>query len=96
MTCHQANQKVENFNFMGLFCLKGTLIQPKTEEFHLVTLKGHGKFEEKLTLGFQFSPGKTLLILLKRVRRVKISNFMTFLSKKYIDSIKNCGRSLNL
>ena len=25
-----------------------------------MTLKGHGKFEKKLTLGFQFSPGKIL------------------------------------
>ena len=45
-------------------------------------LKSHGKFEEKLTLGFQFSPGKILAISLKRARRVKISNFMGFFCLK--------------
>ena len=37
-----------------------------------MTLKSHGKFEEKLTLGFQFSPGKILPISLKQAIRVKI------------------------
>ena len=30
MKYHQASQKVEFSNFMEVFCLKGTLIQPKT------------------------------------------------------------------
>ena len=43
-----------------------------------MTLKDHGKFEEKLTLGFQFSPRKILPISLKQARRVENSNFMGF------------------
>ena len=43
-----------------------------------MTLKDHGKFEEKLTIGFQFGPRKILPISLKRARRVKNSNFMGF------------------
>ena len=41
-----------------------------------MTLRGHGKFGEKLPPGFQFNPGKILLISLKQARRVKISKFM--------------------
>ena len=44
-----------------------------------MTLKGQRKFEEKLTLDFQFSPGKIPPISLRRARRVKASNFMRFL-----------------
>ena len=47
-----------------------------------MTLKNHGKFEEKLTLVFQLSPGKILPISLKRAKRVKISNFMGFFCLK--------------
>ena len=43
-----------------------------------MTLKDHEKFEEKLTLGFQFSPRKILPISLKRARRVENSNFIGF------------------
>ena len=40
--------KGQNFKFGNFFFLKGTLVQPKsmTQEFHLVTLKCHGKFGE--------------------------------------------------
>ena len=50
-------------NFMGLFCLKGVLVQAKTvQEFHVLTLKGYEKFWGKLTFGFQFSPVKIMPI----------------------------------
>ena len=47
-----------------------------------MTLKGHGKSVWKLTLGFQFSPGKIVPISLKQARWVKISNFMGFVCLK--------------
>ena len=41
-----------------------------------MTLKGHGKFLEKVTTGFQFSPGKNSVNFVPASQTVKISYLM--------------------
>ena len=61
-----------------------------------MTLKCHGKFEGKLTVGFLFSPEKNLPILFQQARGSKFQIDGSGFSKRYIGSPKNCGRSFIL
>ena len=94
----QASQKVKISNFMGLFCLKGTLIQPKTVAgVSSCDTKGPWKVWGKTDTWFPIQPKKNSANFVeagKKGRKFKFYGF--FLSKRYIGSTKNCGRTWNL
>ena len=93
-----ASQKVENSNFMGLFCLKGTLIQAKTVKgISSCDTEGPWKVWGKTYSRFPIQPRKDSTNFIEAGK--KGQNFKIYgivLSKRYIGSVKNCSRSFIL
>ena len=65
----RAGEKVKISNFSSWFCLMiNSLSKKLTQQFPVLTLKGHGKFGGKVTPGFQLSPENSWILLDKTNR----------------------------
>ena len=87
-----ADKRLEFSNFIGLFSLKGKLLEPNfLQDFDLGTLKGHQKFGQKLNCGFQTSSPNIGECLSSR-REGSNFQILFVLSKRQIAWTKNFHR----